>query len=141
MLLFVSCNKEKRASKLLMKGEVWNVKSVSVDGTEIATKGTWTVSQDVDIYAGVPEAIWKLDNTNSAIFEWQFHEKANKFQLTYKQIYEECDGEMLDEMDYLTYDLTGSYAVEKRRKKRMIFKCSETIGYSNKEVVITIEKK
>ena len=85
-LLFTSCNKVKRASKLLMKGETWNVQSVTIDGTEISTKGSWTISQGVDIYAGVPEAIWKTDDTNSAIFEWQFHEKANKFQLNYKQI-------------------------------------------------------
>ena len=140
-LLFTSCNKVKRASKLLMKGETWNVKSVTIDGTEMITKGSWTISQGVDIYAGVPEAIWKTDDTNSAVFEWQFHEKANKFQLNYKQICEECDGEMMDEMDYLTYDLTGSYSVEKHKRKKMIFKCSSTIGYSNQEVVISIVKK
>jgi hypothetical protein len=141
LFIFTSCDKVKRSSKFLMKGETWNVQSVKIDGTEIATKGSWTISQGVDIYKGVPEAMWKTDNTNSAVFEWQFHEKANKFQLNYKQICEECDGEMLDEMDYLTYDLTGSYSVEKHKRKKMIFKCSSTIGYDDKEVVIAIERQ
>lgn len=141
LLLFAACNKEKHASKLLMKGETWNVQSVVVNGNVIATTGTWEISQGVDIYKGVPEAIWKVDTTNSSIFEWQFHEKANKFQLNYKQFCEECDGDMLDEMDYLTYNLTGSYSVEKHKRKLMIFKCSSTTGFPNQEVVITIEKK
>lgn len=141
LLLLISCHKEKYYSKLLMKGETWNVKSVSINGNEIVTKGSWLVSQDVDIYKGVPEVIWKEDDTNSSIFEWQFQEKAKKFQLNYKQISDECDGEMLDEMDYFTYDLTGSYNVEKHKREKMIFKSSATIAYPNQEVVITIEKK
>lgn len=141
MFFFLSCNKEKHSSKLLMKGEVWKITSINIDGVEIDLYSTWTVSQNVDIYQGVPEIIWKKDELNSAIFEWQFHEKANKFQLNYKQLCEEGEGEMLDEMDFLTYDLSGEYDVIKRRRKEMIFKSINTLGYPKKEVLITIYKK
>jgi len=140
LTFLLACNKEKRYSSFLMKGEKWKVVSVTVDGTALSTTGIWDVSQGVDIYKTVPKVIWQTDAVNSSIFEWQFQEKAKKFQLNYKQLCEECDGTILDSMDYFTYKLTGSYDVIKHRRSKMIFESSSTIGYPNQQVVITIEK-
>jgi len=139
-LVCFSCNKDKRASDFLIKGVTWDVSSLTVDGNALPNLGTWEVSQGVDIYKGVPEVIWSTNGSNSSIFEWQFHEKANKFQLNYKQDSLKCDGVNLGTMDYQTYRLTGTYTVEKHRNSKMIFKSSSTIGYPNKEVIILIEK-
>ena len=145
MLIFLSCNKVKRTSKLLMKGEKWEVTSVKVDNNSITeidnSITTWEIQQDVDIYKAVPQLIWKKDATNSAKLEWQYQEKAKKFVLNYIQQCEECYGSQIDELDSLSNLLSGTYDLEKRKRKNMIFKSSNIVGYPNQEVTIEIKKK
>ncbi len=45
----------------------------------------------------------------------------------------------MDSLDYFTYALTGSYEVERHKKKEMAFKSSETIGFGGKTVEIRLE--
>ncbi|MCE2742112.1 MAG: hypothetical protein LW701_00830 [Fluviicola sp.] len=145
LTLLFSCNKVKRASKLLMKGEKWEVTSVKVDNNSITeidnSKTTWEIEQGVDIYKAVPQLIWKKDSSNSAILEWQYQEKAKKFILNYIQQCEECDGSQIDELDSLSNLLSGTYDLEKRKRKNIIFKSSNIVGYPNQEVTIEIKKK
>lgn len=139
VLFLFACNKEKRYSHKLMKGETWEVRNITVDGNSLATYGQWKVTSDVDIYDSVPRVQWLVDNQD-ALFEWQFQKKGKVFQLNYIQLCEECDGTELDDLDYMTYDLTGSYDVERHGRKKMQFTSKSTIAYPGKLVRISIER-
>ena len=135
-----SCNKEKRYSKKLIKGETWSVESISVDGTSLNTNSTWFVKGD-DIYETVSQVEWNPGNANNANFEWQFKEKGKKWVLNYLQNCEECDGNLTDELDYLAYNLSGTYTVEKHKRKEMIFTSTETQQYANQKVEIKLVRE
>ncbi|MGV3630448.1 MAG: hypothetical protein ACO1O6_04555 [Bacteroidota bacterium] len=138
LLLVVGCNKERRYSKKLIKGESWKVENITVDGTALSgASGTWTVSGD-DIYKTVSQVSWQKDATNTTAFEWQFQDKGQAWVLNYLQDCDECEGPMLDELDYTAHLLSGSYEVVKHKNKEMIFKSSETTGYSGQLVEIKI---
>ncbi len=128
-----------------MKGEKWEVTSVKVDNNSITeidnSITTWEIQQDVDIYKTVPQLIWKKGTINSSILEWQYQDKAKTFVLNYIQQCEECDGSQIDELDSLSNLLSGTYDLEKRKRKNMIFKSSNIVGYPNQEVTIEIKKK
>ena len=138
--LLVSCNREKRYSRKLMKGETWEVVSITADGQETPLAGSkWLVTSDVDIYDSVPRVMW-TSNGEDAVFEWQFRDKGKQFILSYYQLCEECEGVDMDALDYAAYDLTGTYSVERHGRNKMEFKSNTTIGYPDKEVVIVIER-
>ena len=138
--LLVSCNREKRYSRKLMKGETWEVVSITADGQETPLAGSkWLVTCDVDIYDSVPRVMW-TSNGEDAVFEWQFRDKGKQFILSYYQLCEECEGVDMDALDYAAYDLTGTYSVERHGRNKMEFKSNTTIGYPDKEVVIVIER-
>jgi hypothetical protein len=143
VLLFfaVSCNKEQRFSNRLQKGERWSVESITVNGT--ATEGNlgrWDIKTDVNIAEEVPTLSWSRGN-ESSLCEWQFQEDGKKFQLNYYQLCEECDGNLVDSLDYDVYNLTGNYTVGRKNRKRMQFSSNTTIGYPNQTVVIEIERQ
>ena len=133
------CNKEKRYSKKLIKGESWSVEYITVDGTDLAgASGSWTVSGD-DIYKTVSQVSWQgSDAANVTAFEWQFRDKGKSWVLNYLQDCDECEGPMLDELDYIAHSLTGTYEVVEHKKKEMVFKSSETLAYPGQVVEIKI---
>jgi hypothetical protein len=139
-----SCNKIKNRSKKLQNQPLsgsayWSVKSLKIDGQESAFKGEWLVSQG-DIYDTIQTLDWTGNSPyGSSTFEWQFQDKAKKFQFNHRLYCEECDGTDLDSMDYLASALTGKYDVEKQSKKCMTFVSTQTSGFAGKEVVIEIE--
>jgi hypothetical protein len=135
-----SCNKEKPFSRKLMKGEIWTVESLRIDGIENDIKGSWVVTQDVNIYDSVPQINWRK-GSNDAFFEWQFQEKGKKFVINYQQQCAECNGSDLDTLDYLTFNLTGSYDVVKHKRKEMVFTSSSLAAYPGKEVEIQLTRK
>jgi hypothetical protein len=137
--LLLSCNKEERFSGKLMKGETWVVKNVSIDGNGLGIYGIWEITTDVNIYDSVPSLTWT--EQGDAVMEWQFLEKGKKFALSYVQQCDECNGEDLDDLDYLAHDLTGTYEVEKHKKKKMSFTSTNALGYTGKEVKISIERE
>jgi hypothetical protein len=142
VLIFVvsGCTKDKRYSKKLMKGTVWEVRQLTVDDSDLVMHGQWNVTDNVNIYDSVPRVQWVVD-VQDAVFEWQFHDKGKTFQLNYLQQCEECTGNLMDSLDYLTYALSGSYTVEKHTWKKMVFSSTETIGYPNKKVMISLERR
>jgi len=140
IITITACNKEKRFSKKLIKGEKWVVKSINVDGNQINTGGTWLVTQGVNIYDQVPQVLWQNDTSNT-VFNWQFQNKGDIFQLSYAHDTTECDSNTLTYLDYLSYDITGTYKVEQHKKKVMRFTSTETILYPNQTVEINIEKQ
>jgi len=137
--LTVSCNKEKRFSGKLMKGQTWNVTSITVNNEPIAPKGQWLITTDVDIYDSVPGTKW-IDGAEDAIFEWQFQDKGESFYLSYVQQKDEVEGDLLDTLHYFAYYLTGKYNVEVHKKDQMVFVSDETLEYAGKEVRIEISK-
>jgi hypothetical protein len=139
LLVFGSCNKEKRFSKRLQKGEIWQVQHIKVNNQEIAFKGEWYIQSDVNIYDSVPTLEWRLD-TMDAFFEWQFQEKGKNFYLNYSLLCSEADGPMLDTLDYIGYDISGVYSVERKGRNRMEFISNSTLGHSGKSVEIFIER-
>lgn len=141
VVLFASCNKEKRFSNRLQKGEKWMVESIRIAGEEVTgSLGFWLIKSDVDIYEQVPSLVWER-NAESTLCEWQFQDKGKSFQLNYYQLCEECDGTLLDSLDYDAYNLTGNYTVERKNRKQMEFRSNSTVGYSNSEVVISIQRQ
>lgn len=144
LLTLYSCDKIKNRSKKLQKQPLsesvyWSVKSLKIDGQESTFKGEWLVSQG-DIYDTIQTLDWTGNSPyGSSTFEWQFQDKAKKFQFNHRLYCDECDGTDLDSMDYLASALTGSYEVDKQSKKCMIFSSTKTTGFSGKEVVIEIE--
>jgi len=136
LVFAVSCNKEKRFSKKLIKGETWKVESVMVDGAYIqGGSSTWNVSGD-DIYETVSEVNWVLSGNNKTTFQWQFHNKGKNWILNNLCDCEEADGSLVDEADYLANDLAGTYEVIKHKRKEMLFRSSETRTYTGKVVEI-----
>jgi hypothetical protein len=138
-ITLTACNKEKRFSKKLIKGEKWAVKSINVEDSQINTGGTWLVTQDVVIYDQVPQVLWQNDTSNT-IFNWQFQNKGDIFELNYSHDTTECDSNTLTYLDYLCYDITGTYKVEQHKKKEMRFSSEVTNGYYGQKVSISIEK-
>jgi len=140
----VSCNKIKNRSKKLqmqpLSGNVyWKVKSLKINGQESVIKGDWIVSQ-TDIYDTIQTLAWVgNDSYGTSNFEWQFQDKAKFLQLNHRLYCDECDGNDLDSLDFLSSQLTGRYDVVKQSRKRMIFECSETTGFSGQTVEIELE--
>lgn len=140
LLFFTACNKEKPFSRKLMKGETWVLDALIIDGVESDYHGVWNVTQDVNIYDSVPQITWNT-GINDAVFQWQFQEKGKKFYINYQQQCAECNGSDLDTLDYLTFNLTGSYDVVKHKRKEMIFTSSSLAAYPGKEVEIQLTRK
>lgn len=138
--IFVACNKEKHYSTKLMKGEVWKVSEVNINGTNQTNIGEWNIQQDISIYDSVPQLRWQQDGMDAQC-EWQFQEKGKKFALNYIQLCEECDGEQLDTLDYMAYNLSGTYNVVKHSRKKMQFETKEARGYIGSIVKIFLVRK
>lgn len=137
----VSCNKERRFSNRLQKGERWSVELIMVNGSETeGNLGMWDIKTDVNIAEEVPTLLWSR-GSESSLCEWQFQEKGKKFQLNYYQLYEECNGSLLDDsLANDVYKFSGNYTVESKGRKRMRFSSNATVGYPNQTVVIEIQR-
>lgn len=139
VLTLNSCNKEKCYSRKLMKGEVWSIQYVKINGTETDFYGQWRIQSDVDIYNSVPTLEWNQDNLD-AFFEWQFQDKGKSMQLNYNQLCSESEGSLLDTLDYIGYAITGLYEVERHGRNKMEFKSNATLGFSPSDVEIYLER-
>jgi len=138
--LFFSCNKEKRYSKRLMKGDFWTVQSIKINDTLSDFSGVWDVTQDVNIYDSVPQIYWKYDGKN-AYFQWQFQEKGKKFYINYQVLCHECEPNTLDTLDNFCNALSGAYDVVELNRKEMKFTSNTTFGFNTKKVEIYVKKK
>ena len=90
----------------------------------------------------------RTTHVNSGAFpvnDYQFPEiiqnKGKNIQLNYVQQCLECNGEDLSELDYLAYDLSGYYDVERNGRKKMEFVSEATLKYPNQKVHILIERQ
>lgn len=134
LLVAFSCNKEKRYSKKLIKGEDWKVESIIADGNLINSNTTWSVQGD-DIYESVSQVSW---GNGATTFEWQFQDKGKTWVLNNLCNCNKAEGSTLTSFDYLADDLAGKYEVITHKRKEMFFRSSETKKYSGKMVEIRI---
>jgi hypothetical protein len=143
LLLFIlvaSCNKDKSRSKKLMKGDVWLVESINIDGEAQGFTGnfaTWTIEKDVDIYNQVPSALWDA-NGQEIEFNWQFRNKGKIFEIAPND--STCDG-TFPELELFGYYIAGEYKVEKQSRKEMTFTSTETSGYPGELVQVKIVRR
>lgn len=141
LLFFVSCNKEKRFSKKLLKGETWEVTTISINGSVLNTNPhTWYVEGD-DIYENVPLIRWFAYNGPETYFEWQFQDKGKSWVLNFFLDSTKCEGTSINDVDYLANAISGKYEVVQHKRKEMHFRSSETRNYAGQEVEIKIIKK
>jgi hypothetical protein len=141
LILFVfvafACSKDKSYSKKLMKGEVWTVEHLTVDGENYGILGSWQITQDVNIYESVPTANWH-NSTDTSAFQWQFRNKGKTFELSASDT---CCITALNPIDLQNFFLSGEYQVQKHMKKYMEFTSSNTLGFTGQVVEIHIRRK
>lgn len=140
LMSVLSCNKEKRFSNRLMKGENWLVKEVKIDGQLSQINGNWKIVSDVNIYDSVPSAYWTNGNFD-ADFVWQFQQKGKELILQYTPTCLECQNDELDTLDFFVDALSGKYSVEKHGRNKMIFTSNSTKKWNGLEVKISLERK
>ncbi|MFK7756078.1 MAG: hypothetical protein AB8B53_04015 [Flavobacteriales bacterium] len=116
------------------------MKKINYAGQEFLNKGVWFINEDTDIYEIVPLATWTFKQEYAAL-NWQLREDGDSFHLQYLQLCEECTGDELDPLDYFTYDLTGTYTVEKSSRKELIIESEETLGFHGQLVKIKLERR
>ncbi|WP_107039047.1 hypothetical protein [Brumimicrobium mesophilum] len=136
--LFTACDKNKRASKKLMKAGNWEVVELSVDGQNISPLPSWEIN-DCDIYEELCTASWKLEDKQSQ-FYWQFNEKAKLFTISRIVAPEDCEDFYTEEVEQQTFKFSGDYEVVEDKRKTKTFESSKTLGYGGKKVAIRIEK-
>ena len=136
--LFASCDKNKRASKRLMKAGTWEVVELSVDGQNFTPLPSWQVN-DCDIYETLCTATWKLEDKQSR-FYWQFNEKAKLFTISRIVAPEDCEDFYTEEVEQQTYNFSGDYEVVEDKRKSKTFESTKTLGYKGKRVVLRLER-
>src|SRR5690554_873969 len=139
VFIFAACDKNKRASKRLMKAGNWEVVELSVDGKNTTPLPTWGV-KDCDIYETLCIASWKLEGKQSQ-FYWQFNEKAQLFTISRRVAPEDCEDFYTEEVEQQTFKFSGDYEVIERKRKSMVFESTKTLGFDGKKVMIRLEKK
>ncbi|RFC54162.1 hypothetical protein [Brumimicrobium aurantiacum] len=136
--LFTACDKNKRASKHLMKAGNWEVKELSVDGVSQTLIPTWEI-KDCDIYETVCEGTWTSDTTQSR-FYWQFNDKAQTFTISRVVAPEDCEDFYTEEVEQQTFKFSGEYDVTKNKRKSKTFESYNTLGFEGQKAVIRVEK-
>ena len=137
VFLFTACDKDKRASKKLMKPGTWKVIELSVDGQNLSPLPNWKIT-DCDIYETLCIAKWKLEDKESH-FYWQYNDKAERFTISRRVAPEDCEDFYTEEVEQQTYNFSGDYKVLESKRKTKTFESYSTLGYAGKKVVIKLE--
>lgn len=137
-ILLVACDKNKRASKRLMRPGAWEVKQITVDGSSYTSEDIYWNVHDCDIHEELCLGEWHLEDKNSQ-FYWQFNEKAETFTLSRVVAPEDCEDFYTEEVEQMTYLFSGEYKVIESKRKSKIFESRETLGYEGSLVLIEME--
>ena len=138
-LLFVACDKNNRASKRLMRPGNWVITELTVDGSNYTNEAIFWSINSCDIEAALCTGTWNLAEKNSQ-FYWQFNENAELFKLSRIVAPEDCEDFYTEEVEQLTYLLSGEYKVIETKRKTKRFESSATIGYPSMQVMIEVER-
>ena len=138
IILSTACNKDKRQSKKLMRGETWRVSQLMVNGAseDVVKK---MVFSKCDIYDEYCIALWISNDDDTASFYWQMNEKGSEFKLMRFNDADSCCSNTT-QADYYCFQLSGSYNVIKAKRNIMEFESTTTIGYSGQKVRMVLEK-
>jgi len=140
VLFAVSCNKDKKASKCLVKPGTWKVTELSVNGQQDTLLPTWKINVCDDIYEEVCTATWQVPYDEHE-FYWQFNEKAKEFVFSHIVDTSLCDDFYTKVSAYQSYQYSGTYKVITRKRKEMEFESNTTKGYTGEKVVIKLEQE
>ena len=139
-ILFVACDKNKRASKRFMRPGTWQVTKLMAAGDSYSTEELKWVIHDCDIYEELCLGQWHFEDKNSQ-FYWQFNEKAQTFTLSRVVAPEDCEDFYTEEVEQMTYLFSGEYKVVESKRKSKIFESRETIGFEGSAVRIEMDWK
>src|SRR5690554_5717994 len=137
VFFLAACDKNKRASKRLMKAGTWEVVELSVDGQNISPLPVWEIN-DCDIYETLCTATWNLEGKQSQ-FYWQFNEKAELFTISRIVAPEDCEDFYTEEVEQQTFNFSGEYDVTENKRKSKTFESYNTIGFEGQKVVIRVK--
>jgi len=134
-----ACNKDKRQSKKLMKGEKWRISQLMVDGAseDVVKK---MVFSKCDIYDEYCTALWISKDNDTATFYWQMNEKGSEFKLMRYNDADSCCSQATA-ADYYCFQLSGTYQVIKAKRNEMIFESTATLGYNGQKVRMVLERQ
>jgi len=136
--LFTACDKNKRASKRLMKPGNWEVVELSVEGQNVTPLPFWEIN-DCEIYETLCTAVWNLGEKDSQ-FYWQFNDKAERFTISRVVDPEDCEDFYTEEVEQQTFKFSGDYKVLESKRKSKTFESYSTLGYDGEKVVIRLER-
>jgi hypothetical protein len=138
IVVFASCNKDKRNSNRLINKGPWQVTTLTVNGVSDSLLPIITFD-DCNIYEDTCTAQWMLSSTRKNEFIWQFNDRANTFTIS-RQFDEDTIAFVLDIVKWQCYQYSGTYHVIKAKRNNIEFESSTTVGYSGQKVRMVIEK-
>jgi hypothetical protein len=138
LLIALSCNKDKRQSKRLMRGESWRVSELKVDGQseDMVEK---MVFSTCDIYDEFCTALWISTEEDTASFYWQMNERGTEFKLLRFNDADSCCSNVTA-ADYYCFQLSGTYQVIQAKRNSMEFESTTTVGYSGQKVRMVLDR-
>ena len=141
VLLFTACNKDKRASKRFMRAGEWQVTCLHHQDIALleGELPVWHIS-DCDIYEELCEGQFLYNDQQSA-FHWQFHEDAERFTLSRIGVEADTADFYTEEVELLTYQLSGTYEVVETSRKIKKLLSFKTHGFDAEKIEITLERK
>jgi hypothetical protein len=139
LLIAFSCNKDKRYSKQLMRGETWRVSQLEINGAsqEVVRK---LVFSTCDIYEEYCQALWIASNNDTTTFYWQINEKGKEFRLMRYNDADSCCTSS-NTADYYCFQLSGNYSLVESKRKIKIIESTTTVGYSGSTVRMVLERE
>lgn len=137
VIIFASCDKNKRASKRFMRPGKWKFVELSVDGSPISPP-EYIAVDDCDIYDTICTATWDRGEEFSEVY-WQFNDKAERFTISRMIDTADCDNFYTELAEQQTHDFSGDYKVIETKRKRKVFESYETLGYPGQKVLIRLE--
>lgn len=137
IVVLLSCNKDKQASKRFMKPEEWKITSLQISDSTVTELPTWSVN-NCEIYEEKCIANWNIQGKSSS-FYWQFNDKAREFVIARVVLPEDCEDFYTVKAEQQTYKFSGSYKVIETSKSKKIVESYATLGFEGEKVVIEIE--
>lgn len=135
--IFTACDKDKRASKRLMRPGTWKIVELSVDGAQLSPRPNWQID-NCEIYEEVCTATWDLAGDESR-FNWQFNDDAERFTISRMVDTADCEDFHTAEVEQQTYRFSGDYKVLTSKRKLKKLESYSTYGYPNQKVMIRLE--
>ena len=133
-IFLLSCNKDRKISNSI-DGETWVVTEIIVGNLSQSDLPSLQFDE-CKIYKETCNASWALGLT-AANFAWQFREKGNLFEISNQSVLTEDREPAIIQCT----NFSGVYEVLEKDKSNMKISSTSTVGYSDTEVLLTLELK